>query len=108
MIDFRKLQNEADEWQRRNFPNSSALETILGVVEEVGELVHTILKSRQGIRYNEVEARYKMRDAVGDIVMYLINFCNYMGWDFAEVVEETWEQVKDRDWVKYPKNGKTE
>lgn len=108
MIDFKELQSEMKAWQKKNFPKSGALDCFLGVVEEVGELAHALLKGRQNIRHPSTEIKYKMRDAVGDIVIYLMNFCALMGWDFAEIVEETWAVVKQRNWQKYPKNGMTE
>jgi NTP pyrophosphatase (non-canonical NTP hydrolase) len=89
-----------------NFPNSDSVEQLLGVVEEVGELAHAVLKFRQGIRGTSEEHRAETIDAVGDILIYLINFCNYEKIDIAACLAETWDTVRFRDWRAYPKTGK--
>ena len=98
MIDFRKLQLEIREWEKHNFPDATAVDQLLGVAEEVGELCHAVLKFNQKIRAGagRVETWNLIRDAVGDVVIFLTNFCDMLGIDFAEVVEETW--VTYRDW----------
>ena len=103
------LQRELHRWCDRNFPNNheDGTEQFLGVVEEVGELSHSILKSRQRIRgYAKKDPdEAEKKDAVGDIAIYLINFCSYQGWDFEEILRETAGKVMGRDWIAYPKNG---
>jgi hypothetical protein len=47
------------------------------------------------------------KDAVGDVVIYLMDLCTRRGWDFQRIVEQTCEQVFERDWVQYPENGRT-
>ncbi len=32
--------------------------------------------------------------------------CKNFGWDFQEVLKETWDQVKTRDFIRFPKNGR--
>jgi hypothetical protein len=53
----------------------------LGVIEEVGELSHAILKNRQGIRgMKEGPAFIAARDdAIGDILVYYIQLCTAQG-----------------------------
>lgn len=80
----------------------------MGVVEEVGELAHMLLKQRQKIRNQIVDPRVEEIDAVGDIAIYLINFCNYRGYDFETCLSTTAGEVLQRDWRKYPKNGVSE
>ena len=105
-----KLQGEMAEWCRENFPDSDSAEQFLGIVEEVGELSHSILKRSQGIRGGEdwYDFREKARDAVGDIVIYLNNFCSMYGWSLEEIVSETWDKVKERNWKKFPRDGTNE
>lgn len=103
-MDLKQLQSDIQAWREYNFPNSNDLQQFLGVVEEVGELAHSILKSQQGIRGNEHEA--EARDAVGDIMIFLMNFCSANDWDLEDILEETWAEVNDRDWIKYPEAGK--
>ncbi len=99
------LQNEIKEWKTRNFPNSPAVEQLIGVMEELGELSHAYLKKAQGIRVNEAHVE-KMQDAVGDITVFLINFCNEMGFSYANSVMTAWGEVRQRDWQKNKTDGK--
>lgn len=102
-LDLRAFQAEVAEWKKNNFPNSGDVQQFIGVVEEVGELAHAILKSLQGIRGDEHEA--EARDAVGDIMIFLLNFCSANGWDLEDILVETWDEVKERDWIQYPEAG---
>jgi len=64
-------------------------------MEEGGELAHAFLKRHQGIRKVTLD---DVGDAVGDIIVYLADFCNAYGIDLQESVDETWDKVKYRDW----------
>jgi NTP pyrophosphatase (non-canonical NTP hydrolase) len=105
--DIRRFQDEVCEWSKQNFGDVPYWQQVMGVVEEVGELSHHLLKQAQGIRgtYDEHEAEAK--DGVGDIVVFLANLCISRGWDLQEIVEETWNKVKQRDWKKDPNLGGT-
>jgi NTP pyrophosphatase (non-canonical NTP hydrolase) len=100
------LQAEIAAWRTKNFPDSGAIEQYMGIIEELGELSHELLKDRQGIRDASEE---KAMDAMGDMLIFAMNFCSCMGWSFEEILYGTWEGVVNkRDWVKFPKNGVTE
>jgi len=101
-----KLQDEMHEWREKNFPDSYAGHQLLGVVEEVGELCHAVLKLEQGIRGDEKELMRDERDAIGDIAIYLMQYCAERGYCFEKILGTTWDQVKQRDWKKYPTTGK--
>ena len=107
-LDFATLQREHADWAYHNFGPSkpdSHLAAMLGVMEEVGELSHSVLKGRQGIRGTPEEHRLNAQDAVGDIVIFLSDFCTRYDIDFQHAVEKTWAQVKQRDWTKNKVNG---
>jgi NTP pyrophosphatase (non-canonical NTP hydrolase) len=72
------LREQLSRWQERNFPSSTKEQMALGVVEEVGELVHPMLKLSQGIRVgrDREKAERMMKDAVGDIAIYALNLLN--------------------------------
>lgn len=71
---FPLLSQEVGEWSQRNFGDKQ--EPYLGMVEELGELAHCLLKRRQAIRgYDNVEYfRGEFIDALGDIGIYAANF----------------------------------
>lgn len=98
------LQHEQAEWQKKNFPHSGDQEAFEGIVEEVGELAHARLKMRQGIRGGENHLAAE-RDAIGDIVIFLLGYCNYRGISLENVVLETWDRVIHRDWISNPDNA---
>lgn len=99
MLTFKQLQDEQVSWVQHNFPGRKSFYPLLGVVEELGELAHTHLKALQGIRGTPEEHEEAGKDAIGDIVIFLSDYCTAMGWDFQEIVEHTWfDVVKKRDW----------
>lgn len=99
------LQDQHMKWLEHNFPNQQGHDALLGVVEEVGELAHAHLKLSQGIRGTPLEHQDAIRDAIGDIVIYLASYCNTNGYDLARCVEVAWHQVKTRDWQRNPQDG---
>ena len=170
-------------WVAHNFPTTDGAgvipmeETTEGVIEEIGELAHANLKSKQNIRGTPEEHEAKAKDAIGDITVYLwgitarqpasfcdqhfwnhvrqelkkpcasrvlematavgslsanvsqrysaggytasrynvvrlvallIGYCAMRGWDYHQIVEETWTRVEQRDWIKWPGTGRPE
>ena len=102
---LRLFQDEVSEWSHRNFPKQEPVHPLLGVSEETGELSHAYLKREQGIRGTYGEHTEDMKDAVGDILVYLADFCNRNRLDFADCVKLAWSRVSHRDWVTDPENG---
>lgn len=106
MKDLNQYQQEVHEWATRNFgSNPSYHHPLMGVVEEIGELHHALLKQEQGIRGTWQENEVKAKDAVGDLMVYLFNLCQLRGWSLSEILNETWEQVRLRDWTKNKDTG---
>lgn len=101
------LQNEQREWADKNFPtkHEGGYHSLLGVMEELGELAHAHLKGLQGIRHTPAEIVNMKRDAVGDIVIFLADYCTRNDIDFHTAVWATWDQVKQRNWTKNKETG---
>lgn len=76
MIDWVQLVKERDEWVAKNFPPAEGEvpgnDSILGCIEELGELAHAHLKAKQGIRGTQKEHDAAMQDAIGDLIVYLL------------------------------------
>jgi NTP pyrophosphatase (non-canonical NTP hydrolase) len=106
-LTFGQLQEHVGEWSRRNFPNNQPYHPLLGLVEEVGELSHSFLKSEQGIRGTIEEHHAAKVDAVGDILVYLADFCSRNDIDMQDAIETTWGMVQKRDWQKNRGDGVT-
>ena len=53
-----------------------------------------------------VEARMntglQKKDAIGDAIVYMAQYCTAHGWSLAEIIYETWQKVKLRDRENYP------
>lgn len=120
------IQKEMRGWQKHNFPNRGVHIPLLGMGEEIGELAHVSednsqhivelcrtlgklyhahIKKEQGIRKNEDHDKNK-KDAIADIMIYLIDYSNDHGYILYEILADVWAQVSSRDWVKFPKNGR--
>jgi NTP pyrophosphatase (non-canonical NTP hydrolase) len=76
----------------------SAAQAIIGAQEELGELAEAYQNNN----------RAACVDAVADICIYLLHFCNVAGIDFEHAIQSTISEVHMRDWVRFPKNGRTE
>jgi len=100
-----ELQEKVRTWTARNFPNSEPWEPLVGVMEELGELSHAHLKQHQGIRYSTMLDK---EDAVGDIIIYLADYCNRNKLDLDLCVYTAWKTASQRDWIKYQKDGVSE
>lgn len=108
-----ELQGKLAEWQTMNFKSEDCAPhwMALGVAEEVGEICHVILKSRQKIREFQdgldSKAKAKLADGIGDAVVYMMQLCTKTGLSFAQVVFEIAEEVMKRDWTKKKLDGVT-
>lgn len=107
-FDLKKFQHQVCQWAADNFPDEREWHLLLGAMEEVGELCHAYLKRDMGIRGTDAEHQMEMKDAIGDICVFVAQFCNRVGLDLESCIEDTWDSVRTRDWRKYPHNGRTE
>lgn len=121
--DLRQLNEEVGVWARENFGDGDdvlesisnrsdpgadigALFTVLGANEEIGELSHSVLKRAQGIRLDDEDVGPEAeKDAVGDIIIYLSDFCFRRGYDLEECVRMAWDgEVAHREWDSATRN----
>jgi NTP pyrophosphatase (non-canonical NTP hydrolase) len=113
-MDLVKFQREVQFWSKKNFPKGKKYQPLLGATEELGELCHIHLKTEQGIRgYDSQEKSVSEKlDAIGDIVIYLADYCARNGLSLKKAIGSTWLRVQARDWVKNKLegvvNGKTD
>lgn len=80
--------------ERKIIPDSTPESQVLKAVSEMGELADAVLKGRDD----------EMKDAVGDVVVCLINLCALKEWTLGDCLGEAWEQIKDRKGTLLP-NG---
>ncbi len=95
MVNLTKLQQEVEEWHYETFGDSPSWSYLLGLQEELGELSHAYLKRFQHIRVDE-DHSLAIKDAVGDIIIFLLGFCSSEGISLEDELETTWIKVKSR------------
>lgn len=91
-----RLIQEIGDWSTRCFKDKQASD--LGIVEEIGELVHCILKRYQGIRGYDSPVKFnaEVQDAFGDIGVYMLNHAGYHHIQFHEINFQRWPNASDR------------
>ncbi len=106
-------QTDVHIWAVRNFGDNEGLGAygpMMGIVEEVGELHHARLKAlqriREGARANTSMLEEEV-DALGDILVYMMDYCARRGLSLAQCFLTTWEKVRERDWKNDPETGGT-
>lgn len=100
-----EIQQQQKAWLDYNFPGEPDYYQLLGIMEEGGELCHAALKRMQGIRGTAAEHTAAERDALGDILIYLLGYCNRRGYSAQEILTETWTLVSKRNWQKNKQDG---
>jgi NTP pyrophosphatase (non-canonical NTP hydrolase) len=88
MISITQLQRDQFIWARKNFGPCQTRWPLLGIVEETGELVHSQLKQEQNIRGSYEEHEAKKKDAIGDLTIYLFEYCSCMEWTVVDLLVE--------------------
>lgn len=71
---IRRCQEEHRPWAAHNFPNTTADQTLQGMMEELGELA-------------SADDHRDRADAVGDVLIYALHHANRIGVDLATVSE---------------------
>lgn len=111
-LDLEAFQADVVRWAGENFPGEDfgeldPLLPFLGMVEEVGELAHALLKAIQGIRGqgDDEVRRARAIDAVGDLFVFAARFANKMDFSLEWALMSTWAEVRRRNWKDYPETG---
>ena len=111
MVDLesiRAMQAAHKVWLDHNFPNQQPHDGLLGISEEVGELCHAHLKGQQGIRHTPEQIEELKFDALGDIFIFMLSYCNTNEIQLADAIEDTWTKiVSRRDWITNTQDGVT-
>lgn len=87
-MSFSEYEIKVLRWaeDRRIIPNATPHSQLLKAVSEIGELADA-----EGKR--DIEA---IKDAVGDVVVCLINYCALRDLDLTQCLAGAYEQIKDR------------
>ena len=94
-MSYADIENKIIIWaqQRRIIPNSNPESQLLKAVSEIGELADaTIKKDREAVI-----------DAVGDVMVCLINYCALQDLNLVDCMEVAYDQIKNRRGTLLPK-----
>jgi len=105
---LKELQRKVYEWSVKNFAEEDSYLPLLGALEELGELSHAHVKGIHGIKYSQQKVKDLKKDAIGDTVLCLLNYCEREGIDLEEALLDSWKVVSQRDWKKNPTTGKAD
>lgn len=92
------VQKHLKPWQEHNFPDRPDWQPLLGIGEEVGELNHAFLKRAQDIRGSADAHTLAIKDALGDILIFMCDFANSQGLNLENILADTWMEVSLRNW----------
>ena len=88
MHSYRYLETEIINWAqaRQIIPNSTPTAQYMKAQSEMGELADALMKK-------DMEAT---KDAVGDVLVCLINMCALLDIDMVECLDGAYNQIKNR------------
>jgi NTP pyrophosphatase (non-canonical NTP hydrolase) len=105
------IQQEIGVWANMNFGHNvskdplsvsyghplGSLPSLLGVMEELGELARVVARRHQARGYKDaVEAQDAKEDAVADLLVFLCDFCYREGINLQPVLNRVWAKVCKR------------
>lgn len=95
-MSFAEVEIKVLRWAeaRRIIPHSTPQAQLLKAFEEMGELAAATARNNDAM----------VRDAVGDVMVCLINFCALKDVDLTRCLEGAYEAIKDRKGTMMP-NG---
>lgn len=98
-IDLSDLQTDLHKWQLERFPDTGADESLIGAMEELGELAHATLKGKQGLEGERFSTGPEAeKDAIGDCIVFLMQYASSRGYDIEECIESAAAEALDRDY----------
>lgn len=83
--------------QERGFDKETAQDTLLLMMEEVGELARAIRKQK-GIKTDDKSKIYALEEELADILAYLLHLSNILNIDLEESFWKKEEKNKKRTW----------
>jgi NTP pyrophosphatase (non-canonical NTP hydrolase) len=96
IMSYSDVQMKIIQWSeaRKIIPHSTPQAQLLKAVEELGELAAATMRGN----------RPNMEDAVGDVMVCLVNYCALSDIDLVECMKGAYEEIKDRKGTMSP-NG---
>ena len=94
MSSFSDVQNDIIRWSeaRKIIPNSTPIAQYMKMVSEIGELSDATMKNNMD----------DIKDAVGDVMVCLVNYCALQDIDIVECMYVAYDQIKHRKGTMLP------
>lgn len=88
MATYAALESDVVRWSeaRKIIPNSTPHAQLLKALSEMGELADATLKGQ----------KEEAMDAVGDVMVCLINYCALQDFNLVDCLEMAYDQIKHR------------
>lgn len=99
------LQRDIHQWHRRNFPTDDARDSLLGVGEELGEVMRAQVKQSGGIRGSFEYWQEEKKKEIGDVVIGILNYCEWNDIIFMDALTSRWKVIGKRDYIRFPEDG---
>lgn len=87
-----EIQREQGAWALSNFGVQQLHRMALGLIEELGEVAEAWM----------LDSKEKLFDGIGDVGIYMLNYCNIAGWELSRLYEM--RQPRDRDAARMPQH----
>ena len=87
----------AEKSKERGFDKETAQDTLLLMIEEVGELAQAVRK-QAGIKTDDKSKIYSLEEELADILAYLLHLSNILGLDLEDSFWKKEEENKKRVW----------
>ena len=87
-MDFHEIEENVMAWAKARgiYEHSNPAAQLMKLVSEVGELADAVVKNQDE----------ETLDAVGDILVCLVNFCAFKNYTVTNAFEVAYRQIKDR------------
>lgn len=105
MVDLYELQYKISRWDAQNHPKDTVADTLLGVGEELGEVMRAQVKQSGGIRGTHDEWQKEIIKEIGDVMIGLMTYANKKGISVEAALLDRWNTISQRDYVKHPFDG---
>lgn len=94
-------------WHSHNFPDITADEQFKLIIEEIGEFARADIKSSRMIKgFTKDIGEQEIINEMGDILVGIYNYCSIKHISVQECIDKAAEKVLQRDWRKFPQNGR--
>lgn len=118
-LDLRDLQQQVALWAQERWPDRTDYDGSLDLpfyrlVATAGVMAAVVATLAEGVlfdpdtdeRVDPEICRDELRAALGEMVVFAIEFAARNGWNIDDIVREVWTEMRGEDWTRYPRPGR--